>query len=362
MSGKPVVFISYSHQDEPNHPHDGQDRWFSYVKSHLNPLVESGLIDIWHDRHIEGGADWEAKILEKLSTCDVCLLLVSRHSLVSQFILKVEIRTMLERRESEGAHIYPILLTPTSIAGAGNDWLRRMNIRPRDKRALSGMSPHDRDQTMVELVEEIANIAARVAEERRQGPDAVASTPISSVLAAPVTDLDNEVRCIDQHEPKPEIFGREVEVDAIVEAVLAGKSALIAGGPGMGKTAVATAGLYDPRVVQKFGKRRVFAPLDSATEPRALLTQLVDALSMPATGDNVSLLRLIENYAATHPLVAILDNAETVFDADRSEPERLLKLVGQIDGLSVVVTIRGTPPSVPGALGHRLIISQPDAD
>ena len=316
MSDKPIVFISYSHQDEPAHPAADEVQWFTYVKSHLNPLEENGLFEVWDDRHIEGGADWEAKILEKLAACDVCLLLVSRYSLVSQFIQNVEIKTMLERRQSEGAHIYPVLITPCSLVGA--DWLKKMNIRPRDKSALSGMSPHDRDQTMAALVEEVANIATRVAKARAQDPVATEALATESTAPpTPIPDSEPDVRCIDQHEPKPEIFGRDGEVEMIVKAVLSGKTALIAGGPGMGKTSVATAAFYDPRLVERFGKRRIFVSLEAAAEPRALLTQLVDALGMPATGDNVSLLRLLENYAASHSVAAILDNAETAFDGDR---------------------------------------------
>jgi len=91
---------------------------------------------------------------------------------------------------------------------------------------------------------------------------------------------DEDVRCIDQHEPKPEIFGRDSEIETIVNAVLSGKTALIAGGPGMGKTSVATAAFYDPGLVAQFGERRIFVSLEAAAEPRALLTQLVDALGM----------------------------------------------------------------------------------
>ena len=117
----------------------------------------------------------------------------------------------------------------------------------------------------------------------------------------------------------------------------------------MGKTTVATAALYDPKVITQFGRRRVFVPLDSASEPRALLAQLTDALGLPATGDTVSLLRLLEIDAGNHPVAAILDNAETVFEADYSEAEKLLGLAAQIKGLSLAITIRGVPPTIPHA-------------
>jgi tetratricopeptide (TPR) repeat protein len=163
-------------------------------------------------------------------------------------------------------------------------------------------------------------------------------------------DPDASIQCINEHEPKPEIFGREAELEAIVQALLTRKVALVAGGPGMGKTAVATAALYDPRVVSHFGRRRVFASLEAATEPRAILAKLIETLGLPSTGDEVSLLRIVEAAAAERPLAAILDNAETVFENDPDDANRLLNLVAALNGLSLVVTIRGVPPAVSGSI------------
>jgi hypothetical protein len=165
-----------------------------------------------------------------------------------------------------------------------------------------------------------------------------------------IADLDTIVRCINDHEPKPEIFGRDDVIETIVDALLNGQTTLIAGGPGMGKTAVATAALYDQRVVSHFGRRRVFASLETATESRAILVKLVETLGSPPTGDEISLFRIIEAAAAETPLAAILDNAETVFDADRPATERLLRLLAQVRGLSLAVTIRGVAPHIPEAI------------
>jgi tetratricopeptide (TPR) repeat protein len=173
-----------------------------------------------------------------------------------------------------------------------------------------------------------------------------AGTPYPS----PTLDPNLSIRCIDDHEPKPQIFGRDDEVETIVSSLLDGKMILVAGGPGMGKTAVTTVAFYDPRIVARFGRRRVFASLETATEARAILAKLVETLGLPPTGDEVSLLRILETTAAEEPFAAILDNAETVLDADRSAAERLLKLAAQIQGLSLAVTIRGVAPSIPSAV------------
>jgi tetratricopeptide (TPR) repeat protein len=158
------------------------------------------------------------------------------------------------------------------------------------------------------------------------------------------------IQCIDDHEPRPQIFGREDERETVVASILDGVPVLVAGGPGMGKTALATAALYDPRVVDRFGRRRVFASIEAATEPRTILAKLVETIGLAPSGDEASLLRIIEGNAAESPIAAIIDNAETVFDLNYGESQRLLNLVAQVKGLSLVVTIRGIPPPLPGAV------------
>jgi hypothetical protein len=183
--------------------------------------------------------------------------------------------------------------------------------------------------------------------------------PPSAPISTPIAALAPAIRCIDDYEPRPVIFGREDEFETIVGALLAGKTALVAGGPGMGKTAVATAALFDPRIIAHFGRRRVFASLETATEPRAILAKLVETIGLPPTGDEVSLLRILEANAAERPLAAILDNVETVFDADRGGADRLLNLVAHLSGLSLAVTIRGVAPRFQARFPSTICRSSP---
>jgi tetratricopeptide (TPR) repeat protein len=181
--------------------------------------------------------------------------------------------------------------------------------------------------------------------------------PLLRSLAPPPTtplplaiDFESAVRCIDQHEPKPALYGRENEIDTIVGALLAGRSVIVGGGPGMGKTALAIATFYDSRLTGQFGRRRVFATLETVTEPRALLVRIVEALGLPTVGDEASLLRMLEANAAERPIAAILDNVETVFDANPKEAERVLALMTQVKGLASLITIRGIAPNIPNTI------------
>jgi hypothetical protein len=164
--GKPVIFISYSKFDEPEQPGSGEVKWRTYVQSHLQPAVKNGIFDLWVDRDIEVGADWRAEIDQKLNTCDICMLLVSRHSLSTDFILDVEVKRMLERHASEKLPIFPLVLTP--FADETVPWLMAMNLRPFKGKPLSTFALPERDAEMAAIVNEIAKLAKKIVEGREE--------------------------------------------------------------------------------------------------------------------------------------------------------------------------------------------------
>src|ERR1044071_336706 len=113
--GMPVIFISYSHKDEPAQPQPGEVRWLSEIQSYLSPALKHGFsatYELWDDRQIAGGKKWRAEIEAKLAACTVCILLLSRHSLDSDFVIKVEVETIQERqRHGENVLLFPIVLS-----------------------------------------------------------------------------------------------------------------------------------------------------------------------------------------------------------------------------------------------------------
>src|SRR5437870_4147148 len=96
-SAKPVIFISYSHKDEPERAPEGDVHWLTELQAYLAPAA-NGTFELWTDEDIDGGADWEKDIKTKLAVCDICILLVSRHSLASKYVMEVEIETIRERQ------------------------------------------------------------------------------------------------------------------------------------------------------------------------------------------------------------------------------------------------------------------------
>ncbi len=65
-SKKPLIVISYAHEDEPEKPVEGEVKWLSFVAGYLRPAIKQGAVDLWIDRLIPGGAEWEREIEEKL--------------------------------------------------------------------------------------------------------------------------------------------------------------------------------------------------------------------------------------------------------------------------------------------------------
>ena len=164
-SPKLVIFISYSHKDEPEHPREGEIQWLSFVRTYLQPAVKHGIFNLWVDRHMVGGADWDPEIERNLRECDIFVLLVSANSMASDYIVDNEIAIIRERQaKGDDVHFYPLLLTPTPDAGL--DKVKDKNLRPRDAQPFSGFSYNDRLKHMTEAANEIAKIAKAIVERK----------------------------------------------------------------------------------------------------------------------------------------------------------------------------------------------------
>jgi TIR domain len=115
---KPVIFISDAHADEPENPRDGEVQWLTFVTDFLKSAEQRGEIEVWTDRLMPGGADWNQEIEDKVRGCDVFILLISHNSLASDYVVDKEIAIIRERQaKGEDVHFYPLLMTPTPGIG-----------------------------------------------------------------------------------------------------------------------------------------------------------------------------------------------------------------------------------------------------
>jgi tetratricopeptide (TPR) repeat protein len=253
---KPTIFISYSHKDEA---------WKDRLVTHLRGLGHQGSLDAWDDRRIEGGQDWHQEIQDAMSAASVALLLVSADFLASKFIQDEEVPRLLERRESEGVRVIPVILKP--CAWQTIDWLKRLQARPKDRRPLS-----QGDENQIET--DLAAIAAE----------------IDALLRRTAPRTDREFIPLDPDRISihrlpfagPDLFGREKELvvlDAAWEKGEANVFSLVAWG-GVGKTALVRHWLGHMAADHYRGALRVFGwsfYSQSTRETAASADQFVDA-------------------------------------------------------------------------------------
>lgn len=83
------IFFCYAHEDEA---------MLKKLKTQLRPLQRQGLInELWYDREISAGTDWEQEIVTHLNTSQIILLLVSADFIDSDYCYSKEMQRAIER-------------------------------------------------------------------------------------------------------------------------------------------------------------------------------------------------------------------------------------------------------------------------
>ncbi len=147
---KQSIFFSYSHKDTV---------WVERLRMHLQVAQRQGTISLWDDRQIKPGGKWKDEIREVLETTSVAILMISPDYLASDFILGEEVPELLRRRQEEGLVIIPIIVRPCLWHTV--DWLRQLQIFPRDARPLESFDDYELDSELVKLVKSILAVSER---------------------------------------------------------------------------------------------------------------------------------------------------------------------------------------------------------
>jgi len=299
---RPLVFISYSHKDET---------WMNRVATQLRVSQQEGLLDLWHDRLIAGGDDWYEAIMGAIDSGCVAILLVSAHSLTSDFIQRKEVPRILQLRDEGRTRFFPIVIS--SCDWEAVEWLKRMNLRPNDGRALDLGTDAQINADLAKIAKEIRLL-------------------INRLFAATVTTTSTDggepqYRRIPTL-PAPKLFvGRKEHLDEIEKRLRrSGVIGLISlrGTAGVGKSALAIEAAY--RFASLFPDGRYWVDLrggDAANAARALLRDLGVADLIRPDSDFHEVCDVARSELAGRRALVILDNAEAV---DPGHLERLTDL------------------------------------
>jgi TIR domain len=144
---KVKVFFCYAREDEA---------FLNKLKAHLKPLQRQGRIDVWYDRDISAGAEWQQEINEHLNTAHIILLLVSPDFMNSDYVYGTEMKRALERHEAGKAHVIPVILRHVYW----QEILGKLQALPTDGKPVK--SWQDEDEAFFKVVEGINKVVDEV--------------------------------------------------------------------------------------------------------------------------------------------------------------------------------------------------------
>ncbi|CAG4992205.1 hypothetical protein DYBT9275_00914 [Dyadobacter sp. CECT 9275] len=99
---KKKVFISYSQHDKM--------KYLDRLLNQLKILQNAGMLIYWEDSQLIPGEKWDDRIQTELDTADVIIILVSEHSLATDYIWNKEIQKAAKRPENKEVIIFPVVL------------------------------------------------------------------------------------------------------------------------------------------------------------------------------------------------------------------------------------------------------------
>ncbi len=146
------IFTSYSHKDEEMRQE---------LDIHLAMIRRQPAVDIWNDREIDAGEEWDAAIKSELDSADIIMLLFSPTFLASRYVYEKEMVTAIERHNNKTAWVFPIILRKC-------DWketeFKKLQVVPRDRAGVSlPIKNHeDQDEAYYTVANELKRVIKRV--------------------------------------------------------------------------------------------------------------------------------------------------------------------------------------------------------
>lgn len=142
------IFFCYAHEDE---------QLLNKLKTHLRPLQRQGLIELWQDRDISAGTEWEQEISERLNEAQIILLLISPDFMNSDYCYSIEMQRALERHKRKETVAIPVILRYVHWQG---EPLGNLQALPTD--AIPVKSWSDQDKAFYDVAEGIRKVVEEI--------------------------------------------------------------------------------------------------------------------------------------------------------------------------------------------------------
>jgi tetratricopeptide (TPR) repeat protein len=137
------IFFCYAREDE---------ELLKGLEKQLYALKLQGIIDVWHDRQISAGSEWEREIDKHLNSAHIILLLVSPDFMVSSYCYSKEMIRAMERHEYGEACVIPVILRPVYWQGAP---FGKLQALPTDAKAVASRYWYNLDEAFYDVAQGI---------------------------------------------------------------------------------------------------------------------------------------------------------------------------------------------------------------
>lgn len=151
MASNIEIFLCYAHEDE---------LLCNELVMHLGALKRQRFFDLWYDRKISAGTEFEQEIDKHLNTAQIILLLVSHYFMNSNYCYLIEMQRAIERHERGEARVIPILLRPVYFQRAP---FAKLMPLPVNQKPITDSSWHSLDEAFYDVAEGIRNVAEELA-------------------------------------------------------------------------------------------------------------------------------------------------------------------------------------------------------
>lgn len=160
-----TIFFCYAHEDEA---------LLKQLKAHLILLQRQRVIDLWHDRDISAGTEWEQEISHHLNAAQIILLLISSDFMASDYCNGIEMKRALERHQRGEARVIPIILRHVYWQGI----LGTLQALPTDAKPVISPLWYNVDEALFDVTEGIRTVVVQLGTK----PFSPSEVPPSQVL------------------------------------------------------------------------------------------------------------------------------------------------------------------------------------